>query len=106
MIRTLFHGGLLFDGTGVDPRPADVVIDASRIVAVGAPGTGDGDTAIDLAGRTLLPGLFDCHVHVMFSGVDIQEELTNLARFEHAASAMTKFVTTIDDMLGTLIDRL
>ncbi len=40
------------------------------------------------------------------SGVDIQEELTNLARFEHAASAMTKFVTTIDDMLGTLIDRL
>lgn len=40
------------------------------------------------------------------AGVDIQEELTNLARFEHAASAMTKFVATIDDMLGTLIDRL
>lgn len=40
------------------------------------------------------------------AGVDIQEELTNLARFEHASSAMTRFVSTIDDMLGDLIDRL
>ncbi len=40
------------------------------------------------------------------AGVDIQEELTNLARFENVASAMTKFVSTIDAMLGTLIDRL
>ena len=40
------------------------------------------------------------------AGVDIQEELTNLARFEHASSAMTKFVSTIDDLLGDLIDRL
>ena len=40
------------------------------------------------------------------AGVDIQEELTNLARFEHASSAMTRFVSTIDDLLGDLIDRL
>jgi len=40
------------------------------------------------------------------SGVDPQEELTNLARFEHASSAMAKFVSTIDGMLGSLIDRL
>jgi flagellar hook-associated protein 1 len=40
------------------------------------------------------------------SGVDTQEELTNLARFEHASRAMTKFVSTIDDMLGSLIERL
>jgi flagellar hook-associated protein 1 len=40
------------------------------------------------------------------SGVDTQEELTNLARFEHASSALAKFVSTIDDMLGSLIDRL
>ena len=40
------------------------------------------------------------------SGVDIQEELTNLARFQHASSAMTSFVSTIDQMLGDLIDRL
>jgi flagellar hook-associated protein 1 FlgK len=40
------------------------------------------------------------------AGVDIQEELTNLARFEHASSAMTRFVSTIDELLGDLIDRL
>ena len=40
------------------------------------------------------------------AGVDIQEELTNLARFEHATSAMTRFVSTVDSLLGDLIDRL
>ncbi len=40
------------------------------------------------------------------AGVDIQEELTNLTRFEHASSAMTRFVSTIDQLLGDLIDRL
>jgi hypothetical protein len=48
---------------------ADVAIEGERIVAVG-PGL-DGDAAVDVAGRTLLPGLFDCHVHVAFSHVDI-----------------------------------
>jgi flagellar hook-associated protein 1 FlgK len=40
------------------------------------------------------------------SGVDVQEEMTNLARFEHAANALVKFVSTIDDMLGSLIAQL
>ncbi len=40
------------------------------------------------------------------SGVDTQEELTNLARFEHASTAMGKVVSTIDTMLGSLIDAL
>lgn len=40
------------------------------------------------------------------SGVDLQEELSNLSRFEHASAAMTRFVSTIDDMLGSLIERL
>ena len=40
------------------------------------------------------------------AGVDTQEELTNLARFEHASTAMAKVVTTIDGMLGSLIERL
>jgi imidazolonepropionase-like amidohydrolase len=75
MTRTLFHGGDVFDGTGAAPAPADVVIEDDRIVAVGAPGTGDGDVSIDLGGRTLLPGLFDCHVHVVFSGVDLIRDL-------------------------------
>jgi flagellar hook-associated protein 1 FlgK len=40
------------------------------------------------------------------SGVDVQEELANLARFEHASQAMTKVVSVVDDLLSSLIDRL
>jgi imidazolonepropionase-like amidohydrolase len=69
MTRQLFHGGRLFDGTGALPALADVAVEDGRIVAVG---TGlDGDEAMDLTGRTLFPGFFDCHVHVAFSHVDL-----------------------------------
>jgi imidazolonepropionase-like amidohydrolase len=65
----VFRGGSVFDGTGADPAPADVAVEDGRIVGVGA-GL-DGDEAVDLTGRTLLPGLFDCHVHVGITHVDL-----------------------------------
>ena len=68
MTRAVFRGGSVFDGTGGDPRPADVTVEDGRIVDVGQ-GL-DGDEAVDITGRTLLPGLFDCHVHVVLSHVD------------------------------------
>jgi flagellar hook-associated protein FlgK len=40
------------------------------------------------------------------SGVDTQEELTNLARFQNASAAMTKFVSSIDTMLTNIIQNL
>ncbi|MEP6860380.1 MAG: flagellar hook-associated protein FlgK [Deltaproteobacteria bacterium] len=40
------------------------------------------------------------------SGVDTQEELTKLARFQNASSAITKFVSSINDMLTNLIQSL
>ena len=68
MTRTIFTGGMVFDGTGSSPAPADVVIEGDRIVGVG---TGlDGDESVDCAGATVLPGLFDCHVHFTVSGVN------------------------------------
>jgi imidazolonepropionase-like amidohydrolase len=44
------------------PAEADVVVEDGRILEVG-PGL-DGDEAVDVGGRYLLPGLFDCHTHV------------------------------------------
>jgi imidazolonepropionase-like amidohydrolase len=73
MTRTLFTGATIVDGTGADPAPADLVVEDGRIVEVGA-GL-DGDDAIDLAGRALLPGLFDCHTHVAFTDVDLMKYL-------------------------------
>jgi flagellar hook-associated protein 1 FlgK len=60
-----------------------------------------GDVTRDGLIGDLLAGLRDS-----LSGVDTQEELTNLARFEHASTAMAKFVSTIDGMLGSLIEQL
>jgi beta-aspartyl-dipeptidase (metallo-type) len=67
MAWTLLRGGHVFDPE--DRGIADVLIVGTRIVAVGerlaAPtGIGEGD-AVDVAGRILLPGLLDAHLHVM-----------------------------------------
>ncbi|WP_031465724.1 metal-dependent hydrolase family protein [Sciscionella sediminilitoris] len=64
--RTILRGGKVFDGTTV--REAELVIEGDRILEVG---TGlDGDAELDVTGLTVLPGLIDCHVHVVFSGAD------------------------------------
>ncbi|HET7725982.1 MAG TPA: amidohydrolase family protein [Candidatus Limnocylindrales bacterium] len=68
MARLVLRGGRVFDGTGADPATADVALEGERIVDVGI-GL-DGDDAVDCTGWTLLPGLFDCHVHVGVSHVD------------------------------------
>ena len=68
-MRTLFAGGQVFDGTGAAPAPADVVVEDGRIVDVGT--ALDGDEQVDVGGRTLLPGLFDAHVHVMIGHIDL-----------------------------------
>ena len=71
MARIVLHGGRVFDGTGADAADADVVLEDGRIVDVG-PGL-DGDDGVDVSGRTLLPGLFDCHVHLAFRYEDFDE---------------------------------
>ena len=68
-MRTVFSGAEIFDGTGAAPAAADVAVEDGRIVDVG-PGL-DGDESVDVTGRTLLPGLFDTHVHVMIAHLDI-----------------------------------
>jgi flagellar hook-associated protein 1 FlgK len=71
--------------------------------------SGVAQAASDAGGDVTRDGLISDHLAGLrdsLSGVDTQEELTNLARFEHTTSAMAKFVSTIDGMLGSLIDQL
>lgn len=73
MTRTLFSGARILDGTGAEPAEADLVIEDGRIVEIGS-GL-DGDERVDVAGTTILPGLFDCHTHVTFSHIDTMRRI-------------------------------
>jgi imidazolonepropionase-like amidohydrolase len=70
-MRTVFMGGTVFDGTGAPVAEADVVIEDGRIAEVG-PGL-DGDESVDATGCALLPGMFDCHIHVAMRYEDLDE---------------------------------
>lgn len=104
MARRVFRGGLVFDGTGTAPAPADVTVEDGRIVDVGA-GL-DGDEAVDLDGATLLPGLFDCHVHVAISHIDaprLAHTPTSIRTFETARNmeaTLRAGITSVRDAGG------
>ncbi|MCU1683135.1 MAG: amidohydrolase family protein [Amycolatopsis sp.] len=104
MTRTVFTGGLVFDGTGSDLAPADVAIADGRIVDVG-PGL-DGDEAVDCTGKTLLPGLFDCHVHVTVSQLSLVSRVQTpfSYQFYEAARNLKRTldlgITTVRDAAG------
>jgi imidazolonepropionase-like amidohydrolase len=72
-VRTVFTGGRVFDGTGAAIADADVAVEDGLITEVGA-GL-DGDEQVDVTGSTLLPGLFDTHVHVMYEHIDMWRHL-------------------------------
>jgi imidazolonepropionase-like amidohydrolase len=65
-------GGRLIDGFGGAPIPNSVIIvEGERIRAVGQVGTlrvPDGAEIISTEGMTVLPGLWDMHVHLMING--------------------------------------
>ena len=104
--RILFSGGTVVDGTGAPPAPADVVIEGDRILDVG---TGlDGDEQVDATGRTLVPGLFDCHVHFKFSGnLDLVDQVLrpfSLGYYEaihNMEATLRTGVTTVREASGS-----
>src|SRR5918992_5583420 len=104
MTRTLFSGARILDGTGAAPAEADLVIEDGRIVEIGR-GL-DGDDRVDLAGKTVLPGLFDCHTHVVVSSIDTMQLLQTpfSYRFFQAArnleATLSIGITTIRDAGG------
>ena len=59
----VFWGGMVVDGSGAEPRRADVAIDGDTIVAVGVD-VGAARRTINAEDRLVTPGFVDVHTHL------------------------------------------
>ncbi len=70
MTRTFFRNASLLDGENLPRRETTVVVAGNRITSVSedtaAPAPGPDDRVIDLAGKVLMPGLWQGHFHSGF----------------------------------------
>ncbi|WP_231441395.1 metal-dependent hydrolase family protein [Brevibacterium zhoupengii] len=94
---TVFKNAKVFDGFRFLPGVRDIVVDGGAITAVTEGGQGShdaGDTYIDCAGKTVIPGVIDCHVHLMSTGA------SNSSSFHDPFSL--QFYNSVDNMSKTL----
>src|SRR3989454_1899652 len=111
MVRVL-TGATLIDGTGATPvHDAAVVIDGDRIIAAGPraattwPATAE---IVDVAGRTLIPGLIDAHDHMASHGyglatrwgLEAPASTTHLRTGRVLAETLAMGYTTVRDAGG------
>jgi imidazolonepropionase-like amidohydrolase len=106
----LFDGGLVFDGTGRMLLEHGVMVDGDSIVAVApsAEFSGHDGLRVDTSGGTLLPGLIDCHVHLVYGGEAdpgaVQGKLTDgqitIKALENAQATLAGGITAIRDCGG------
>ena len=103
------RSALLIDGTGAWQERATVVVDDSRITAIGPDARvkiPKGSPVIEGKGRTLLPGLIDCHVHYCLdaSPDSIQSlerddpTVTAVKAVAHARATLEAGITTVRDV--------
>jgi imidazolonepropionase-like amidohydrolase len=103
-VSVVLTGATVFDGTGSDPYPAAVRIEDGTIVEVGA--DLPGDERIDVSGLTLMPGLIDCHVHLVIDplGPEARSQLPFSFQFYAAAKNLERTLdrgfTTVRDAGG------
>jgi len=73
MSLVLFRNGRLFDGLGAESREGlEVLVEGDRIKEVADTAiSASGARVVDLAGRTLMPGLIDAHFHAVAADPNI-----------------------------------
>ena len=81
----LIRRATLLDGTGADPRIADVAIKGDRIVAVGDLAGHEASEVVQAEGLVLTPGFIDVHTH----------DDTNVVRTPEMLPKLSQGVTTV-----------
>ncbi|HWI71867.1 MAG TPA: amidohydrolase family protein [Baekduia sp.] len=98
----VLRGVRALDPSGSFGEPSDVAVDGGAIVAAPPPGARD----VDAAGLWLMPGVFDCHVHLGMSSTDTMENLRTplslrtLQTARNALSTLRAGVTSVRDAGG------
>ena len=69
-MTVLYAGGRIFDGRGQMRGDHGVMVDGRQIQSVAPLAEFEGyqGARVDTSGATLLPGLIDCHVHLVYEG--------------------------------------
>ena len=117
MARIIFKGGRIFDGNEILAEGAAVILDGDRIIQVGSAeiSTEAEDTVFDLAGKTLMPGMVQCHFHTGFGpdagnaspylGLNMPPAFLGMVAAKNAQTALDFGVTSlIGSSNGDLLD--
>jgi imidazolonepropionase-like amidohydrolase len=74
--RTVFRGASVFDASSGTRPGTTVVVDGTRIAEVApdsAVRANPDDVVVDVAGRTLMPGLIIAHYHIEYRALDVHK---------------------------------
>ncbi len=103
-------GGRIINGTGRDPiNNGTILIEDGVIQSVGPAGSVTvpiNAQRLDAAGRTVMPGIIDCHVHATYRARDMRQHLLNSPTYNILKSTwilketLESGVTTARDMGG------
>ncbi|MBA2381908.1 MAG: amidohydrolase [Chloroflexi bacterium] len=99
----VFRGGHVHTVDPTRPRAEAVAVRGERIVAVGSVAeidelVGPGTRVVDLAGRLLLPGFQDAHIHPISAGVDrLQCDLRQARGRDGVLATIRSFVAAHPD---------
>lgn len=99
MSRVIFRNAMVWDGSGAESFPADVLVEGNRIRTIArTPGqlNAEGATVIDCHGRTLMPGLVEGHAHISFGGAVNDKDLGDIPPEEHVLLTMRNAKTLLD----------
>ncbi|MEM9278668.1 MAG: amidohydrolase family protein [Pseudomonadota bacterium] len=107
MTTLLLKNARIVDGTATDPTdPVDIAIENGRFVEAGPDVSFSAEDELDLKNAIVMPGLIDCHVHVLATTANmaLNAELPNswvaLKSAEIMKDMLMRGFTTVRDLAG------
>jgi len=101
MSNYLFSGGTVIDCTGAKPKKAAVFVEGNRISKIGEEAAvkkfaeGKKYKTVDASGKTVMPGMIDCHVHPSYGDITSIEALDLYSTVEYRTLKSAHFTKKV-----------